>query len=231
MHLRPPGGDGRSRGKCWGWGRGNCPLKIQITKPVFRGPCNCSWQVLLLFAANRIVPFLPRPLRAQGRPHPPRVRGEWGPGNGAQELQLLQASSRLLTVPRVSGGLCSATWAPAGREQIPEQKDWKQRPRGQGPSWEGTLRDLWLAWELPGSNHPQPPSPGPAPMGDSTRRRGRPGPPGKPLATGKLLGKVYLCSLSLPLGCSGPPGHHSSGGHRDAGPGRPNAWLTSLFPR
>ena len=202
---------GEAEESAGGWGRGSCPLKIQITKPVFRRPCNCSWRrqwhptpallpgkshgrrslvscspwgrkesdtterlhfhfslscigegngnplqcsclenprdrgawwaavygvaqsqtrlkqlsssssncswrVLLLFAANRIFPFLPRPLRAQGRPHPPRVRGGWGPGNGAQELQLLWASSRLLTVPRVSGGLCSATWAPAGRE-------------------------------------------------------------------------------------------------------------------
>ena len=180
---------GEAEESAGGGGRGSCHVRIQITKPVLLAGLSalCSFSH---------ISFPPRPLRAQGRPHPPRVRGGWGPGNGAQKLQLLWASSQLLTVPRVSCGLCSATWAPVGREQIPEQKDWKQRLRGQRPSWEGALRGSWFTWEFPGSNHPQPPSPGPAPMGDRAQRCSRPGLPRKPLATGKLLGKVCR-ALSL----------------------------------
>lgn len=117
---------------------------------------------------------------------------------------------------RVLGGSPKASLGPQGllwpllsnlgpkRGPIPEGKDWKERQRGQGPSWEGTPRGPRLAEELPGSNHPQPPPPGPAPMGDGARRSSRPSSGG---ASGHWkVAWISLPSSPLPQGRPGPPG-------------------------
>lgn len=84
------------------------------------------------------------------------------------------------------------------------------------------------AWELPGSNHPQPPPQSPVPMGDRAQRSCMPCPQREPQATGKLPGKVCQAP-SVPQVCPRPPGSLLCGEHGDS-PRRPADWLASLFP-
>lgn len=115
---------------------------------------------VLLAGPTAVFHFPPRPLRAQGRP-PSKGRrraGAWQPGLRAPVPPGLSSG-----FSRSSGSLVASAQQPGprpGREQVPERKDWKERLQGQGPSWEGALRGAWLAWELPGSNHPQSPPQG-----------------------------------------------------------------------
>lgn len=135
------------------------------------------------------------PARHAGSSAPGTEWGAWQPGPGAQLPRgFLQASLGL-----------QGLWWPllsnpgSGRGLVAEGKDWKERLQGQGSSWVTRF-----AWELPGSNRPQRPPQGPAPMGDGAQRSSGPCPQRKPRATGKLLGKVCQ-ALSLCQVCPGPP--------------------------
>lgn len=155
------------------------------------------------------------PARHAGSSTPVAAWGAWQPGPGARHPQgFLQASlgPQGLWWPLLSN-------LGPGRELFPEGKDWKERLQGQGPSWGVTLRGTRFAWELPGSNHPQRPPQGPAPMGDRAQRSSRPCPQRKPRATGMLLGKVCR-ALSLCQGRPGPPAFLLCGVQRDVGPRR-----------
>lgn len=79
---------------------------------------------------------------------------------------------------------------------------------------------------------PTAPSPGPSTHGRQNPEKQEATSSEEAPATGKLLVKVYQCSLSLPDRY--PPGllgSCCSREHRDVDPRRPDAWLASLFPR
>lgn len=165
------------------------------------------------------------PCRSLGSSVPVTEWGAWQPARGA-----LVPRGLSLGFSGSPGSLVASAQQLRLREGTsPSGKALERKAAGSGALLGRDPEGPMFTGELPGSNHPQAPFQGPALMGDGAWRSSRLCPHGEPQATGKLLGKVCQ-ALPSPQVCPGPPGSRLCGEHRDTGPGRPNAWLASLFP-